>query len=136
MALWSIEPTVNESVIERYCFDKDKNRIIVEIGYRWGEFICKTSDDTPPKIVGSDLWDCGYDINVVEMYDVYYEVIGKDKCDEVTREWFEEFLKENSWHDLEDNGWTKYLYEFILDCKPEIKMIKTTVQQREETECE
>ena len=124
MALWKIEPTWKKSLIERMYFVKDGNKVMIETGWRWGEFTCETEDDNPPEIeAGADLWDCGYDVEMIEMNDGCWEEHDMDECDEETREWLEEFLEENSWMDLEEHGWTNTESECIIDCEPSIERI-------------
>jgi hypothetical protein len=124
MALWKIEPTWKKSLIERMYFVKDGNKVMIETGWRWGEFTCETEDDNPPEIeAGADLWDCGYDVEMIEMNDGCWEEHDTDECDEETREWLEEFLEENSWMDLEEHGWTNTESECIIDCDPSIERI-------------
>jgi hypothetical protein len=124
MALWKIEPTWKKSLIERMYFVKDGNKVMIETGWRWGEFTCETEDDNPPEIeAGADLWDCGYDVEMIEMNDGCWEEHDMDECDEETREWLEEFLEENSWMDLEEHGWTNTESECIIDCDPSIERI-------------
>ena len=124
MALWKIEPTWKKSLIERMYFVKDDNKVMIETGWRWGEFTCETEDDNPPEIgAGADLWDCGYDVEMIEMNDGCWEEHDMDGCDEETREWLEEFLEENSWMDLEEHGWINTESECIIDCDPSIERI-------------
>jgi hypothetical protein len=124
MALWKIEPTWKKSLIERMYFVKDGNKVMIETGWRWGEFTCETEDDNPPEIeAGADLWDCGYDVEMIEMNDGCWEEHDTDECDDETREWLEEFLEENSWMDLEEHGWTNTESECIIDCEPSIERI-------------
>ena len=125
MALWSIKPTWKKSLVERMYFTKDGNTVMVETGWRWGEFTCETEDDNPPNIVaGDDLWNCGYDVEMVETSDGCWEDHDFDDCDEETTEWLEEFLEDNSYLDLEEHGWIQTEAEFIITCDPEIELIE------------
>ena len=124
MAIWSLKPTWKKSLIERMYFVKGDNKVMIETGWRWGEFTVETEDDNPPEIeAGADLWDCGYDVEMIEMTDGCWEEHDMDECDEETREWLEEFLEENSWMDLEEHGWTNTESECIIDCDPEFERI-------------
>jgi hypothetical protein len=125
MALWSIKPTWKKSIIERNFYHKDGNTFIVETGWRWGEFTCETEDDNPPELAaGVDLWDCEYDVELVETNDGCWEEHDMDGCDDETREWLEEFLEENSWLELEEYGWMPGDTQMIIDCDMEIERIE------------
>lgn len=125
MALWSIKPTWKKSLIERNYYHKDGNTVVIETGWRWGEFTCETEDDNEPNITaGDDLWDCGYDVEMVETTDGCWEEHDMDECDAETTEWLEEFFDEgNSWLDLEEHGWIQGDSEMIIDCDPEFELI-------------
>lgn len=125
MAVWSIKPTWKKSIIERNYLHKDDNTIMVETGWRWGEFTCETEDDEPPVLeAGVNLYDCGYDVEMVETNDGCWEEHDFDDCDEETQEWLEEFFDEgNSWLDLEEHGWVQGDCEMIIDCDMEIVRI-------------
>ena len=117
MALWSIKPTWKKSIIERNHYHKDGNTIVIETGWRWGEFTCETEGDEPPDMeAGVDLYDCDYSVELVETTDGCWEEHDTDDCDEETKEWLEEFLEENSWLDLEEHGWSQGDTEMIIDC--------------------
>ena len=125
MALWKIEPTWKKSVVEIMSFHKEGKTIIVETGWRWGEFRCETEDDNPPIIEeGTDLYDCGYTVELEYCDDgcwEEYEFIGftEEEEDEI-REW----LDDNSFLDLEEDGWVSGNTEMILNCEPEITRIE------------
>ena len=128
MALWKIEPSWKKSIIERMYYRKVDNQFMVETGWRWGEFTCETEDDNPPDIeAGTNLYDCGYQVEMVEMSDGCWEEHDFDDCDEETTEWLENFFDEgNSWMDLEEHGWHQTDCECIIDCDPEIELISET----------
>jgi len=70
MAIWSVKPTWKKSIIERNYLTKDGNKVMVETGWRWGEFTVETEDDNPPDIeAGVDMYDCGYEAELVETSD-------------------------------------------------------------------
>jgi hypothetical protein len=125
MALWKIEPTWKKSVIERTHFHKDDKTIIVETGWRWGEFTCETEGDEPPVLEeGVDLFDCGYDIEMQYCddgcwEDYEYEGMTEEEIVEV-----QNFLDENSFFDLEEDGWTCGDTEMIMSCEPSIERVE------------
>lgn len=124
MAEWKVTPNWKKSVIERQEFIKDDNKVIIETGWRWGEFVVYTEDDTPPNLEpGVDIYDCGYDAELVECTDGCWEERDMDDCDEETQAWLEEFLDENSYFDLEEHGWLQGDTEMIIDCEMTIERI-------------
>ena len=126
MAVWSIKPEWKKSIIERNYYHKDGNTVMIETGWRWGEFHCETEDDTPPVLEsGVDLWSCGYDVELVETNDGCWEEHDMDGCDEATTEWLEGFFDEgNSWLDLEEHGWSQGDSEMIIDCDMLIEKVE------------
>lgn len=118
MATWSVKPLWKKSIIERNYLTKDGNKVMVETGWRWGEFTVETEDDNPPDIdAGVDIYDCDYDAELVETSDGCWEEVDSDECDEETQAWLEEFFDEgNSWLDLEEHGWSQDECEMIIDC--------------------
>jgi hypothetical protein len=117
MAEWSVKPIWKKSIIERQEWLKGDNRFIVETGWRWGEFTVYTDDDNPPELEpGVDMFDCGYESEMIETSDGCWEEHDMDECDDETREWLEEFLEENSVFDLEEEGWVPGDTEMIIDC--------------------
>ena len=118
MAQWSVKPEWKKSIIERQHMTKDGQEIIIETGWRWGEFIVYTDDDNPPNIeAGVDIYNCDYETELVETTDGCWEEHDYDDCDEETREWLENFFEEgNSYFDLEEHGWTFDDCEMIIDC--------------------
>jgi len=122
MATWSVKPTWKKSIIERNYLTKGSNTVMIETGWRWGEFTVETEDDNPPDIeAGVDIYNCDYETELVETNDGCWEEIDYDDCDDDTREWLEEFFEEgNSWLDLEEHGWMQDECEMIIDCDLEI----------------
>ena len=118
MATWSVKPEWKKSIIERQYLTKGDNKLMVETGWRWGEFTVYTDNDTPPDIeAGVDIYNCGYDAELVELNDGCWEEHDMDECDEETQAWLEEFFEEgNSWLDLEEHGWSQDECEMIIDC--------------------
>ena len=83
MATWTITPSMKKSLIERSYYHKDDNTIIIETGWRGGKFTCETEDDTPPDITeGTDLYNCDYEVELVETFDGCWEEHDTDECDE------------------------------------------------------
>ena len=126
MATWSVKPTWKKSIIERNYLTKDGDTICVETGWRWGEFVVYTNDDTPPEIeAGVNIYDCGYEAEMLETSDGCWEDFDYDECSGETQEWLEEFFEEgNSWLDLEEHGWTQSECEMIIDCDLEITKVE------------
>jgi hypothetical protein len=127
MATWSVKPEWKKSIIERNYFTKDDNRVMIETGWRWGEFTVYTDDDNPPDIEsGVDIYNCGYEAELVETNDGCWEEHDMDECDEETQAWLEEFFEEgNSWLDLEEHGWSQDECEMIIDCDLIIENVDT-----------
>lgn len=126
MATWSVKPTLKKSIIERNYLTKDGNTVMVETGWRWGEFHVYTDDDNPPNIeAGVDIYDCEYETELVETNDGCWEEVNTDDCDDETTEWIENFFEEgNSWLDLEEEGWNQDECEMIIDCDLEITKVE------------
>lgn len=125
MATWSVKPTWKKSIIERQHMTKDGNEIVIETGWRWGEFLVYTDDDNPPDIeAGVDIYNCEYETELVETTDGCWEDYDYDECDDETREWLEEFFEEgNSYFDLEEHGWMFDDCEMIIECDLEITKV-------------
>jgi hypothetical protein len=138
MATWSVKPTWKKSIIERNYLTKDGNTVMIETGWRWGEFTVETEDDNPPNIeAGVDIYDCGYETELVETSDGCWEEVNTDDCDEEYTAWIEEFFEEgNSWLDLEENGWIQDECEMIVDCDLEITNLDTGEEVTSEDESE
>ena len=118
MATWSVKPEWKKSIIERNYLVKGDNRIMIETGWRWGEFHVYTDDDNPPNLEpGVDMFDCGYESEMIETNDGCWEEFDFDECDSETEEQLIEFFDEgNSWMDLEEEGWMHDECEMIIDC--------------------
>ena len=124
MALWKIEPTWKKSLIERMHFHKDDKTIIVETGWRWGEFTCETEDDNPPILEeGVDLYSSGYDIQMEYCDDGCWTEYEFNGFTEEEQEEMEQWLEENSIFDLESEGWICSDTEMIMNCEPTIEKI-------------
>jgi hypothetical protein len=125
MATWKIEPTWKKSLVEKNYFEKDGKTIIVETGWRWGEFTCETEDDEPPVLEeGVDLFSSGYDIEMNYCDDGCWEEIEFEGFDEDEEEEMREWLDENSYLDLEEEGWIPTESEMIMTCEPSIEKVE------------
>ena len=126
MITWSVKPEFKKSIIERNYMRKGDNVVMVETGWRWGEFHVYTEDDNPPSLEpGVDIYNCGYETELVETDDGRWEDHDFDDCDEETQEWLEEFFEEgNSWLDLEEHGWSQDECEMIIDCEMIIEKVE------------
>ena len=135
MAIWKITPAWKKSLIERNYLYKDDNRVMVETGWRGGEFTIETEDDRPPVLKpGVDLYSCDYEVELVETFDGCWEDYDFDECDDETREWLEEFFDEgNSWLDLEEHGWIQDECEMIIDCDIVIEDEEGNVVEQEDS---
>ena len=121
MATWRVRPTYKKSIIEYTHMIKDDNELVIETGWRWGEFLVYTEDDNPPQIeAGVDILNCGYESELYETTDGCWEEHHYDDVDDETREWLEEFLEENSYFDLEEHDWIFTDSQFIIECDLEI----------------
>lgn len=124
MATWSVKPTWKKSIVERQYWTKDGNTFMYETGWRWGEFLVYTDDDNPPDIEsGVDIYNCGYDTELVETEDGCWDEYDFDECDDEVREELEAFLEENCVFDLEEQGWYNSETEMIIDCDLSIEKV-------------
>lgn len=126
MVTWSVKPTWKKSIIERNYLYKGDNVLMVETGWRWGEFHVQTEDDTPPTLEpGVDIYNCDYETELVETNDGCWEDYDFDECDDDTQAWLENFFEDgNSWLDLEEHGWVQNDCEMIIDCEMEITKVE------------
>ena len=125
MAIWNIQPTWKKSLRERIHYTKDDKTIIVETGWRWGEFTCETEDDNPPLIEeGVDLFNCDYEVEMQETFDGCWEEREFYGFTEEEEEAMIEWLDENSAWDLEEEGWIQSECEMIMDCDPSIEKLE------------
>lgn len=127
MALWKVEPTWKKSLYDRQYWDKDGKTIIIETGWRWGEFTIQTPGDEPPVIEeGDDLFCLGDDIELVDWStddgcweDIEYLGFTDDERDEM-----EDWIEDNGTWDMEDNGWSCGDAEMIVGCEVTIERIE------------
>lgn len=126
MALWSIKPEYKKSLIEKNYLYKDGNTIVIETGWRGGEFHVETDDDKVPNLKSDiDLYSQGYELEMIECWDGCWEDHDYDDCNDDVAAEVEEFLEDNSWLDLLDNGWESSGCEFIISgCEVLIEEVK------------
>ena len=125
MATWNIQPSYKKSIVERIHYCKDGKTIIEETGWRWGEFTCETEDDNPPEInEGDDLYACGYDVEMQYCDDGCWTDYEFDGFDEEEEQQMQDWLDENSFLDLLEEGWIESDCEMIIDCEPEITKVE------------
>ena len=138
MTTWTVKPTWKKSILERNYLTKDDNKVMIETVWRWGEFTVETEDDSPPDIeAGVNIYDCGYESELVETSDGCSEDYDFDECDDETIAWLEEFFEEgNSWLDLEEHGLSQDECEMIIDCDLEITNLDTGEEVTSEDESE
>jgi hypothetical protein len=119
MAQWRITPVGKNQLLKENYRSKVIILLIIETGWRWGDFETETEDEDIPEIEsGTDLWNCDYHVELVETFDGCWEEHYTDECDEETQQWLEEFLGDNSYFDLEEHGWNCGDTEMIIDCGP------------------
>ena len=126
MATWKVTPDWKKSTIERSYFKKDDNVFMHEVGWRWGEFLLYTEDDTPPELEpGVNLYDCEYECELVETSDGCWGDYDYDDCSEEAAEWLQNFFDEgNSPWDLEEHGWQNIDTEMIIDCDMTVEKVE------------
>jgi hypothetical protein len=122
MKTWKIEPTMKKCLVECECYHKDDKTIIRETVWRWGEFLIATEDHEKPVLEeGVDLYDCEYEVEMQYTHDgcsVDYEFDGipEDEQDALI-----EWIDENSFYDLEGEGWHQGDTNMYLQCEPQIE---------------
>lgn len=111
---YQISPEFKKSLVERQIFTKDGKRITEECRWRWGSFTCE-SDELPVIEEGADLYFTDYELELQECMDGDVEYIFEGFTDEEEEE-MQEFINENSFYDLEFEGWIQTDSEMILEC--------------------
>ena len=124
MALWKVEPTFKKSLVETIYYHKDGKTISEETGWRWGEFTYETEGDEPPTIEdGDDLFSCDAELQDWSTSDgcwTEYEFVGfSEEEEETMRNW----LEENSFFELEEDGWVCGDSEMVITCDPTIERV-------------
>lgn len=121
MADWKVTTSFKKSVEEHELWQKGDMVIRRITGFRWGEWIVETNDDTPP-ILNQDLGPGGDGINMygyceenVEQINMvflddgwYTEVIWPDDISEEEQERLEELWDEDPYDSWEEDGWINY----------------------------
>ena len=119
---WTVSPKWKKSIIERQFWTNGSQSFYVDTCWRGGSFTVYTDDDNPPNISeGVDIYNCGYESELIETFDGCSEEYDFDNCDEETQQWLEEFLEENSAFDLEEHGWNPDDCEMYIECELHIE---------------
>jgi hypothetical protein len=138
MAIWSVKPVYKKSIIERQTWENGGDSFVYETGWRWGEFHVTTEDDNPPVLEeGVDLFNCDYEVELIETSDGCWDDYDYDNCSDETREKLEEFFDDGgSIFDIEEEGWYNSETEMIINCEMEIELVEPTGEKVEESEDE
>ena len=119
---WTVSPKWKKSLIEIQYWTKGDKTIRYEIGWRGGSFTVYTDDDNPPELEeGVDIYDCGYETELIECFDGCWDDYEYGGMNENEIEEIETFLEENSIYDLEEHGWYCDETEMIINCELEIE---------------
>lgn len=118
MTTWYVKTTNKKSVEEHQLWVKNGITIRRLTGYRWGEFNIETEDDQPPtfeykqvpcgddNLDSVDMWNCGYESDLVELDDGWYEdVIWPDNLAPFARDNLEVKWEHKPYSSWEDEGW-------------------------------
>jgi hypothetical protein len=128
MVIWSVKPVYKKSIIERQTWENGGESFVFETGWRWGEFLVYTDDETPPNLVeGVDIFNCEYDTELVETSDGCWDEFDFDGCSAETIEKLEAYFEEGgSMFELEDEGWYNSETEMIINCDMTIERVDST----------
>lgn len=125
MALWKVTPDWKKSCVEKVYWDKEGKTIIIETGWRWGEFFLETEDDNPPDIEeGVDIFCCGYELVDWSTDDGCWEDYEYLGFSEDEKEEMESWMEENGSWELEENGWTCGDAEMYITCTMTIEKVE------------
>ena len=128
MALWKVTPDWKKSIVERSFWvntNDTSQRVVQEIGWRWGEFIVATETDEPPEIdEDTDLFCDDFELQDWSTDDGCWEETDIMGLEEDAEEELQEFLSENSIFDLEERGWTCDESEMYITCTVTIEKIE------------
>ena len=133
MVVWSVKPIYKKSIIERQTWENGGESFVWETGWRWGEFLVYTEDETPPKLEeGVDIYNCDYETELVETSDGCWEEYDFDNCSDETREKLEEYFDEGgSIFDIEEEGWYSSETEMIINCDMTIERVDSTPEEKD-----
>ena len=128
MVVWSVKPVYKKSIIERQTWENGGESFVFETGWRWGEFLVYTDDETPPKLEeGVNIFNCDYDTELVSTDDGCWEDYDFDECSAETVEKLEAYFEEGgSMFELEDEGWYNSETEMIINCDMTIERVDST----------
>jgi hypothetical protein len=128
MVVWSVKPIYKKSIIERQTWENGGESFVWGTGWRWGEFLVYTEDETPPKLEeGVDIYNCDYETELVETSDGCWEEYDFDNCSDETRKKLEEYFDEGgSIFDIEEEGWYSSETEMIINCDMTIERVDST----------
>jgi hypothetical protein len=132
MVIWSVKPVYKKSIIERQTWENGGESFVWETGWRWGEFLVYTEDETPPKLEeGVDIFNCDYETELVETSDGCWEEYDFDECSDETREKLEEYFDDGgSIFDIEEEGWYNSETEMIINCDMTIERVDSTPEEK------
>jgi hypothetical protein len=133
MVVWSVKPIYKKSIIERQTWENGGESFVWGTGWRWGEFLVYTEDETPPKLEeGVDIYNCDYETELVETSDGCWEEYDFDNCSDETREKLEEYFDEGgSIFDIEEEGWYSSETEMIINCDMTIERVDSTPEEKD-----
>ena len=122
MARWKVEPTYKKCITEVEYWQKGEESFTIETVWRWGTFFIE-SEEKPNIESGVDMYCCGYDVEVDEIWDscaTYYDF---DCCTEETKQFVENFLAEGFASDLEGKDWSHTDSEMYIHCDLSIERV-------------
>jgi hypothetical protein len=133
MVVWSVKPIYKKSIIERQTWENGGESFVWGTGWRWGEFLVHTEDETPPKLEeGVDIYNCDYETELVETSDGCWEEYDFDNCSDETRKKLEEYFDEGgSIFDIEEEGWYSSETEMIINCDMTIERVDSTPEEKD-----
>lgn len=123
MKFWKVSPKDKKCIVEYQSWIKNDDKIMVETSWRHGEFMITTENDEKPNYeIGSDIFMCGDESELVNVYDNCGDIVHYDWCSEESQEEIKVFLsEENSIGMLGDLGWDCCEHSFCINCEVEIE---------------